>query len=668
MNVALADGVFKIAIEPRNGEELSTVRGLPTRKFEEGIWLAPYTIENYQHLVDRGYDPAEWSIPPATKSGYSIGMHGKLLKIRTPRNQSHKCRDIPEYRHWKDALTAWVCKPTRRNILYLVDVFPNVEWNEGAEQLRDEALGHVAMTITAAEDKANLTAQREVEITDFKFGVEPFPHQKLVFKLSRDARHFALLMEQGTGKTKVVIDTAIWQYIRSNVTGVLVVSPNSVKDVWAEEIEFHAPDYINCNAVIYSSNMRAADKKAMHEMIDHPANGSLDFLIMNVEAFSVGTKAYDLAERFLKGRQVLMAVDEFTRIKTPGSKRTKNVIKLGAHAKFKRMLSGTPVTKGPLDVFAPFKYLDQHILGFGSYYAFRNHFAIMGGYNGKEVVAYANLPELQKLIDPHSFRVLRSECLDLPDKIYQKLVVPLAPEQQKLYDKMRDEMVAELNEAERVTTTMVLVQMLRLQQIVGGFVGGVSKQVVQDEHGLVLDAGGQAVRSLNALDSTTVREIPGRNPKVEALLELADDVTGKIIVWSRFRPEIRLLSAALRKKYGPESVVEFHGGVSVADRKQHRLQFQDLHSPVRFFVGNQAAGGLGITLTAANTVVYYSNSFSLEERLQSEDRSHRIGTKGDVTYIDLMAHKTIDDKFIASLRGKQSMANQITGDNWREWI
>jgi SNF2 family DNA or RNA helicase len=238
---------------------------------------------------------------------------------------------------------------------------------------------------------------------------------------------------------------------------------------------------------------------------------------------------------------------------------------------------------------------------------------------------------------------------------------------------MRDDMLAELSEAEHVSVTMVLVQMLRLQQIVGGFVGGVTKNVTASDE-KYLDAMMEDDSSIpGSLRTTatlpTATKIAGTNPKLNALVELAQDTPGKMIVWSRFRAEIDIIVKALRKSWGHDSTVEFHGGRTPDERADARRRFQDQGSGVRFFVGNQAAGGLGITLTAAETVIYYSNSFSLEDRLQSEDRAHRIGQENTVTYVDIVAKDTIDTKkILVALRNKQNLANQVTGDDWREWI
>ena len=625
------------------------------RRFDgaTGIWVAAFVKENYDLLRDVVPDVAE-----AVDTAYQIGMRKRLLSVSVPYQDQTICQLIPEYRMFKDG--AWVCKVTRRNVLYLHEKFPDAEWSAEAEGHLNDALDHEKKTEIVKDLKAVIKAIPDVEVTDYKWGTKPYIHQKKAFLLSRDLENFALLMEQGTGKTKVLIDTAVWAYINSRIDGVLVICPNSVKSVWPEEIALHTPSWSSTKVMTYSAGMNKASRAELECMLSRTGGtGSLDWLIMNVESFSTA-KGGEIATRFLKGHQTLMTVDEATRIKTPGAHRTKNIIKLRHLATMRRILSGLLVTNSPLDVFGPFKFLDVMILGFTSFYAFRNHFAIMGGWNGKEVVQYANLDELQILIDAHSYRVLKVDCLDLPPKIYQKLVVKLSPEQQRVYDEMRDDMIANLSEAEHVSVTMVLVQMLRLQQIVGGFVGGVTATT--------LSSADLSPAAVTARADPRVSMIPGTNPKMKILLELTQDIPGKMIIWARFRAELAMISSALRAAYGHDAVVEFHGGRSVDERTEARVSFQDPDGPVRFFIGNPQAGGMGITLTQATTVVYFSNSFSLEDRLQSEDRSHRIGQKNNVTYIDLVAKGTVDTKIVRSLRSKHSLASQVSGDSFKEWI
>jgi SNF2 family DNA or RNA helicase len=257
---------------------------------------------------------------------------------------------------------------------------------------------------------------------------------------------------------------------------------------------------------------------------------------------------------------------------------------------------------------------------------------------------YQNLDELKAKIAPHSYRITKAECLDLPPKVYERRYVELNAEQRVLYNKLKKEFVAEFGGG-KINAAMAMTRMMRLQQITGGF-----------------------APVLNDVGETIATHPVGKtNPKINALLELLEETDGKVIIWARFRKELELIAVALREEYGTKSAVEYHGGVSDKDRQSAVFTFQREHDP-RFFVGQPHSGGIGLTLTAASTVVYFSNDFSLETRLQSEDRAHRIGQQKSVTYIDIEAVDTLDKKVIDALRSKKDMADVITGDNPSQWI
>lgn len=627
--------------------DLNVVRSLPSRRFDgaRNVWKAPFIRETHQAFRSLGVSVAH--LPEPTASGYSVTVDKNSLVVKTPGSPTDTatCQRIPDYRGWNPKLNAWVCRPSKANVEFLVAALPTYAWSPEALAMMIEVLGQAAKTANLATQKAELKQADEVAVHDFKFKTTPYKHQATAFMLARDQKGYALFMEQGTGKSKVAADIAAYKYVRHEVDAWLIICPNSLKDVWAQdEIPTHLPDYVTRQTIVWRSGMGKAERDQLDAWLTSPASGTLRILIMNVEAFS-HERAAVVAKKFVAKHRTMITVDESSRIKTHNAARTKTILKLRDAAVARTILSGTPVTQGPLDVYAQFKFLDEHILGYSSYYAFRNRYAIMGGFNGKQIVSYQNVDELQRTLDPYMYRVLRADCLDLPPKQYQKRPIQLTPEQRDLYERMRTEMAIEL-EGQQITTTMVITQMLRLQQITGGFV-----PVTGD-------------------DNTTIGAlpIPGGNPKVDALLDIAEETCGKVIVWARFRSEIELISAHLRGAYGDGAVVEFHGGVTELGRSAARREFQDPASPVRFFIGQTETGGIGLTLTQAKTVVYFSNSFSLESRLQSEDRAHRIGQTGTVLYIDLVADKTLDAKVLTALRGKKNMASMITGDNFTDWI
>jgi SNF2 family DNA or RNA helicase len=340
----------------------------------------------------------------------------------------------------------------------------------------------------------------------------------------------------------------------------------------------------------------------------------------------------------------MMIVDESTTIKNRQAARTKNIVKAGRLAKYRRILTGSPVTKSPLDLFSQCNFLSPNALGFQSFFAFQNRYAIvqsrtMGHRSFQEIVGYRRLEELSEKLETFSVRLLKEDCLDLPEKIYIRRDVALTKEQKLAYDQMKHIAMAQLENGELATTQSVLTQIMRLQQICCGHL---------------------------RTDEGSVNSLP--NNRLSELLDIAEEVQGKVIIWATWTHDLLMIADALRRRYGPDSAATYYGGTPQDERQKIVTEFQDPESSLRFFVGQPKTGGYGITLTAANTMVYYSNSYDLEIRLQSEDRAHRIGQKNAVTYIDLVSPKTIDEKILQALRDKIDIAGKVLGENAKDWI
>jgi len=476
---------------------------------------------------------------------------------------------------------------------------------------------------------------------DYKYKTEPFDHQDIVFKLSRDREDFALLMEMGTGKTKVIIDTAAWLYARGKIEAVMVIAPNGVHSNWEGEIDIHLPDWVKRTVRIYSS--RGNTKKYKKYMSALGTGDDLKIMLMNVEAMAT-KKGQAYASKFTRIYSCLTVVDESTRIKNPKAIRTKACIKAGRASSYKRILTGTPVTQSPLDLYSQFDFLGDDILGFSSYFAFKARYAITMRRTNKrggktwfydEIIDFCNLDELTEKIDPYSYRVTKKECLDLPNKQYSQVRVTMSKDQKKIYEDMKASFRAELDEGVTITAPLALTRLLRLQQILGGF--------VNDEF-------------------SETHVIPGKNPKLDALMYDLEDVPDDVSVgiWARFRAEIECITDKLKEVYGKGSAASYYGGVKTEDRMKiiERFQAGDL----RFFVGSPAAGAHGITLTKGSLVYYFSNDFSLENRIQSEDRFHRIGQVNKVNYKDIVVPGTIDIHVLSAHKKKQGFADTVTGD------
>tara|TARA_Y100001972_G_scaffold10137_1_gene11098 strand:- start:252 stop:1589 length:1338 start_codon:yes stop_codon:yes gene_type:complete len=444
----------------------------------------------------------------------------------------------------------------------------------------------------------------------------------------------------GTGKTKVLIDNMSMLYDKGKIDGALIIAPKGVVKTWYEqELPTHLPKHIENVSVLWQSNITKKQQEKLETLFE--IETALHILIMNVEALST-EKGVKFAFKFLNSHKTLMAIDESTTIKTPTAKRTKNIIGLGKHAKYKRIMTGSPVTKNPLDLYTQCEFLDPYLLDFASYYAFRNRYAEMTTMNvrGRSIQVvkeFRHLGELSESLQPFSYRVLKEDCLDLPPKNFTKRHIVLTSEQRKIYDQMKKHALAMLNG--KITSTMtVLTQLMRLHQITCG-------------HFTADDGSTQLIA----------------NNRITELMNVLEEIEGKAIIWANYQKDITSIIESIIKVYGPGSVVDYYGLTPQEERQDNIRKFQN-DSKCRFLVGTPQTGGYGITLTQANTVIYYSNGYDLEKRLQSEDRAHRIGQKKTVTYVDLICEDTIDEKIVKALRDKINIASEVMGEELKDWI
>ena len=533
-------------------------------------------------------------------------------------NKMEILNTLPSYKRWigRDLLF----QPTSASLGRLHKFFPDIKWDEDVQHHLDNYI----KTLRTAEQIRKRKEDQTPEKDDFLFKTEPFEHQRKTFYLSRDQKVFALLMEQGTGKTKVVIDNSAYLYSKGEISALVVIAPNGVHRNWIREVDTHLPDWCEHQITYYRSGMNKKEIEAFESV--RSSKDCLKIFTFNVEAFT-SPKAVHWMEKILLSNDVMLVVDESTRIKTPGAKRTKLITKFGKQVKYKRILTGTPITKNAADVYAQFKFLDPQILGYDSFYSFRNQYCVMGGFEQRQIIAYKNLDELSRNVEGHSFRVLKKDCLDLPPKIYQRHFVEMSERQKKMYNTMKKGFIAEL-EGNVIEAPEAITRLLRLQQILCGWF---------------------------PTENERVQPIDEKNPRIEALKDVLEGIESKVIIWARFRADIRAIERLLG-----DLAVSYHGGVDSDARELAIERFQK--GDAKYFIGTPQAGGTGLTLTAAEYAIYYSNSFDLEQRLQSEDRCHRIGTKNNVTYIDIECQKSIDSKIIKALRDKKNIADIITKD------
>ena len=459
--------------------------------------------------------------------------------------------------------------------------------------------------------------------------------------MSWDKEVFAYFMEMGTGKSKVLIDNIAMLYNKGHINGVLIVAPKGVYKNWFDgEIPNHMPDYIDKKIVLWEATINKTKEKELNTLFQ--SSFDLHILIMNVEAFST-KKGKQFAEKFLSCHKTLMAIDESTTIKNPEAIRTKTIINVGRDVKYKRILTGSPVTKSPLDLFTQCYFLDPWLLDHQSFYSFKTRYAITKQINvsGRMIhliVGYRNLGELSDKLKPFSYRVLKDDCLDLPPKTFMKRIVQLSPEQKKVYEQMKKTALAVLN-GKLTTTATVLTQLMRLHQITCGHFKS---------------------------DDGDIQVL--KNERLDELLDVLDELEGKAVIWAHQRYDIEVIVGALKKRYGDNTVVTYYGDTSTDDRQKAIKLIQNPDSSVRFIVGTPQTGGYGITLTGASTMIYYSNGYDLEKRQQSEARIDRIGQTKNMTYIDIIAEGTVDEKIVDALRKKVDIASKVMGEELKAWI
>ena len=480
---------------------------------------------------------------------------------------------------------------------------------------------------------------------------DPFKHQRDAVAAchNTDMNNYAYLMEMGTGKTLTALIDLLLLNNKDIVDSAVVLAPKSVYRNWMKEINtFISGDYdykVNTwePSMIdpYTKEHLSTDK-----FFRLAKETKLHIFLMNIESLST-PKGLKFLNVFLHSRdksRTMMIVDESTTIKTHTAKRTKNLIKITKDIGYKRILTGTPVTKSPLDIYTQFAFLDPKILGQTNYYAFRARYAKIvnrptsGGRNFPLITGYQRLEELEEKIYTHAFRVKKEECTDLPEKIYMKRFIPMSEKQLVAYESLRRNAMFIFNDN---TTTSVnrLSQIVKLHQVCCGF-------------------------TIN--DDGEVHDVP--NKRYDELLNVLEETDGKVIIWANYRHNIETITKKLKDKYGDTSAAAFYGDTDNQVRMDLVQNFQDEGHDLTYLVANPKTGGYGITLTASHTVVYFSNNYDLEIRLQSEDRAHRIGQKNKVTYVDFVCQGTVDEKILTALKNKVDIASQVMGDELKSWI
>lgn len=490
-----------------------------------------------------------------------------------------------------------------------------------------------------------------MNIEQYPHTMEPFGHQK--DHLRKHVRKIAwgLLWEQGTAKTKPIIDTTCYLYLEGDIDGLVVVAPPGVERNWkSDELPEHMlPDVAmetKTEVFLTSKKGTKAHKAAMESLMNWKG---LSILLISYNAFMT-KEGKNTVWKFLRHRRCLYVLDESHSIKTPNAKRTKSIVASGKYANFRRILTGTPMAIGPFDLYSQVRFLDENFWkrhGIGGSVEYRNYFGEwftaeeckkLHGYDPgfDQLVRYKNLDILAEWLSEISDRVLKDNVLDLPPKLYSKRYFDMTPTQVAAYKEMRDEFMIEFEDGLIVDGELPIVRLLRFQQIACNYV-----PTGEDE---------------------PMRQLSDKNPRLKVMEDLRDNLHQPTIVWARFREDVNQLMDLLGKE-----AVRYDGSVDDDTAERNKLAFQA--GDAKWFVGTAQKGGPGLTLHQAKNMIYYSNSFKLIDRLQSEDRAHRAGMdQNPVNYIDIVCPDTIDEQIIDNLRRKRDLASGILGDDIKEWI
>lgn len=482
--------------------------------------------------------------------------------------------------------------------------------------------------------------------------IKDMAHQTEALAASKGRRFFAYWMGPGTGKTRVTLKDIYRAYDDGLIDATIVLAPNNVKADWVkwehmkenvddeDAVSVHLREELpKIIKGLWQSGATGKDKKSWAEFEEaiNRRHHKLIILAANYEALNV-SQFFDFLAAFCKEYRVMIVADESTRIGKPGSRRTKRATKLADTCAMTRELSGTPIVKSPLKMYSQARFLDKNAMPFKSFYAFRNTFCIMGGFQGRQVLSYKNLPYLSDLIAKFSYIKNKDECLDLPPRVFLKRRVYMTPEQMAAYKTMREEFFANVREDE-ITANIVLAQQTRLAQITGGY----------------LNKDGKIIEIIP----------PDRNPKLLEAAQLIEDAPGQVVVWFRFRPELEGMKQLLK----PSDFFEFHGGVPEKDRGAIKAAFK--RGDRQILLGTESTGGIGINqFLVADTTIHVSSDYDTEKRIQADDRTHRIGSEihEKITYYDIMVPNTVDVKIHAVLRGDTKLSAKILRENWKEWI
>ena len=559
--------------------------------------------------------------------------HLEIIGIRFYGETYLKLDSMPDKKRFKDG--RFIFLNSNSNIDYILKTFKEAQWEDSAEIALSEF--HQLKNL----EKNNLqTKNTDIEFKEYPeiFKTKPLKHQFKAFELSKNLEFYGLFFEQGCGKTKVIIDTASYLFLNKKIQSIVVVAPNGVHENWlVDEMPKHCK--IEYDEFLWQGKFSKSTLINLDKMI--AKSDKLKIFSFNIESF-VGEKQKAVLLKILKQNDTLLVIDESQTIKNHKAKRTKFFETISHYAKYRRIMTGTPITNGIENIYTQLKFLSPSIIGISSFYAFQSKycatkkFGLGQNKSYEKIVGYKSIEELQNKIQSHTYRVLKKDCLDLPDKIYQKENFDLTIEQRRIYDELKKEGITYIQMCKDqnipITFDNVLVRMKKMQQVSLGYM-------------------------LNIEEKSIVEVVkPENNPRLLKLKELLEKINGKVIIWTIYTQDIIYISQML----GAEAV-RYDGKTSEEQKQLNKKRFKE-DAKIKYLIANTQAMARGHTLTEAETSIYYCNSFDLELRLQSEDRNHRQGTKNNILYIDIQANKTVDSRIINALRHKKKIADYALQD------
>ena len=527
-----------------------------------------------------------------------VNARGCYTIAAQPRDAGTIKRAIPGVR-WSTAKSEWYAHPSRMVNAAILGL-PDADINEAARALA------VAPTMPP----------RRTFSSQNVFKTQPYAHQAAGIAHLYGNFRAAVFAEPGTGKTKMAIDAAAALWRGDEIDALLVVCPLSVRGNWRDQMAVHSPAPYEVQMVDAKFDGRRLEP------------GGLRVVIVGCESLSSGGAADRVMSLFTAnpGIRVAMVVDEAHMIKNHTATRTKKVKIMGSASRYRWILTGTPIANNIGDLYSQFDFLDHNIIGLPSHATFLDRYAIFGGFEGRQIIGWARTDEVRDAIEPWTFRALKSECLDLPPKVYERREVAMGPEQARIYRELKKNGMSGT-----LTTIGTLDLALRLHQIAGGWA---------------------------LCEDGEMRPVSTRIPKIQELMTIMDECEGQtVIVWCAYRHEVAAVVHAMNQRYGESQVVQIHGRVDEASRWDAVDAIQTGRAKV--LVGTAAAGGVGLTLTKATVTVYFSNTFKYVERVQSEDRNHRIGQASSVTIFDLVTTGTVDEGIERALAAKSDLAAWI---------